>query len=286
MHGLGVGFWWANVLICAYCTLYWARKRMGDGTPALMTPTGQVWAWQLIFSFIILALDASPWHLLWLGLVAIVLSMIVSNIYRRSMLAARYQDVGNESEQALKEDLQKESWIEHTAANYLTGDLNKNAFFSFIRESPALKRAFHDRWGETLTPERPLTRGRLTIIFNEAGVLLAKSGDPEGAIRSFGCSSLFIKGNPLTWAAIAEAACADEDRVALVWARKVTGFRLTESASPELQEFLSTAEAQSLLKDARRRMNGIVAICEMYPSWRDTSQLVEQVGTTSKYFDE
>jgi TPR repeat protein len=67
---------------------------MNDGTPALMTPGGQVWAWQLLFSFVVLGLDVSPWHLFWLGLVSIVLSIIVSNVWRGRMLAARYPDIG------------------------------------------------------------------------------------------------------------------------------------------------------------------------------------------------
>jgi TPR repeat protein len=94
MHGLAAGFWWINMLLCAYCTFYWARNRMNDGTPGLMTPGGQVWAWQLVFCFIVLVLDISPWHLFWLGLVSFVLSVIVSNVWRGRMLAARYPDIG------------------------------------------------------------------------------------------------------------------------------------------------------------------------------------------------
>jgi len=94
MQGLAAGFWWINVLLCAYCTFYWARNRMNDGTPGLMTPGGQVWAWQLVFCFIVLLLDVSPWHLLWLGFVSLVLSVIVSKAWRGRMLAARYPDIG------------------------------------------------------------------------------------------------------------------------------------------------------------------------------------------------
>jgi TPR repeat protein len=95
MQGLAAGFWWINVLLCAYCTFYWSRNRMNDGTPGLMTPGGQVWAWQLVFCFIVLVLDVSPWHLFWLGIVSLVLSVIVSNVWRGRMLAARYPDIGS-----------------------------------------------------------------------------------------------------------------------------------------------------------------------------------------------
>ena len=279
MHGIAQWFWWANVLICAYCTLYWRGKRRIDGTPGLMTAGGQVWAWQLIFCFVVLTLNASPWHLFWLGALSIVLSIIISKIWRGRMLAARYSHVtGIEFEQ-------RESWIEVTAAEYLADEMSKTAFFAFLKESPVLKKEFHNEWGLTLTPERPLTRGRLAIIFNRVGVRLASSGDYQGYMRSLACSSLFIKGNPLTWASNAEASLAFEDRAAAKWAEKVIKFRLQRTAPPELQEFLSTEEAKELLKVARRRMKEIIDICESHPSWRDTSSLVEQMGVADSYFD-
>ncbi|MGD0345796.1 MAG: hypothetical protein ABSA85_03515 [Terracidiphilus sp.] len=246
-----------------------------------MTAGGQVWAWQLVFSLAILLLDVNPWHLLWLGLVSITLAVIVSRIYRGRMLAARYPDI----EKTIAKADQEPSWIEETAAQYLRDEVNRNAFFGFLKEYPPLKEAFHSSWGAILSPQRPLTRGRLAIIFNQIGVRFANSGDMAGATRSFACSSLYIKGNPLTWAAIAEAACADEDRVAAVWAKKVINFRLTKSASSDLQEFLSTEESKDLLREARRKMKAAVEMCEKFPSWRDTSELVGQMGVTLQYFD-
>jgi hypothetical protein len=282
MRGWGLGFWWANVLCCSYCTLYWARMVRRDGTSGLMTGGGQVWVWQLIFSLVVLALGASPWHLLWLCLVSIVLSIIVARAHRSRMLAARYRHTFQPS---MANSLQEESWIEITAANYLANEMSKTAFFDFVRESPALKKAFHNRWGETLSPTRPLTRGRLTIMFNDVGVQLAGAGDSAGAARSFACASLFIKGNPLTWASIAQVECSKEDRVAATWANKVLDFRLQETASPELREFLSTDEAENLLMAARQRMREILTLCERHTYWHDTSAFVEQVEATGSYFD-
>lgn len=74
------GFWWLNVVICAYCILYWALKRFPDGTPALLTTTGQIWVWQLVAAFVLLVMDASPWHLLWLAPVSVAMSIIVHRI--------------------------------------------------------------------------------------------------------------------------------------------------------------------------------------------------------------
>jgi hypothetical protein len=185
----------------------------------------------------------------------------------------------------LREDLKRESWIELTAAEYLTDELSKKAFFTFTRESPAMKLAFHNGWGQTLCPERPLTRGRLTIIFNEVGIQLASAGDSEGSDRSFACSSLFIKGNPLTWAALAEVALAKEDRMAAAWAQKVIKFRQQKSASPELREFLSTDEAKLLLRAARERMWKIVGVCEACTSWHDSTEILNQMGVSESYFN-
>jgi hypothetical protein len=185
----------------------------------------------------------------------------------------------------LREDLKRESWIELTAADYLTDELSKKAFFAFTRESPAMKLAFHNGWGQTLSPERPLTRGRLTIIFNDVGIQLARTGDSEGSDRSFACSSLFIKGNPLTWAALAEVALAKEDRMAATWAQRVIKFRLQKSASPELREFLSTDEAKVLLRAARERMREIVDVCKTCTSWHDSTEVINEMGVSESYFD-
>jgi hypothetical protein len=148
-----------------------------------------------------------------------------------------------------------------------------------------MKLAFHNAWGRTLSPERPLTRERLTTIFNEVSIQLANSGDSEGSDRSFACSSLFIKRNPLTWAALAEVALAKEDRMAATWAEKVINFRLQKTASPELREFLSTDEAKVLLRDAMQRMWQIVAMCQACTSWHDSIEAFNQMGIAKSYFD-
>jgi hypothetical protein len=186
---------------------------------------------------------------------------------------------------SVEEDVKRESWIEVTAAEYLEDELSKQAFFTFTRESPAMKLAFHNCWGRTLSPQRPLTRGRLTIIFNEVGIQLASSGDSEGSYRSFACSSLFIKRNPLTWAALAEVAFAKEDRMAATWAEKVIKFRLLKSTSPELREYLTTDEAKVLLGDARKRMRQIIAACQVCTSWHDSTEVFNQMGIANSYFD-
>ncbi len=256
-----------------------------------------------------MALVASLFHREWLPLGYVIINLVIlyfmqfaaglmlESSNKRRMLAARHPDIGgSEGQQSerrierevaeyIKEDMKRESWIEHTAAQYLEDDLSKNAFFTFTRESPAMKLAFHNAWGRTLSPERPLTRGRLTIIFNEVAIQLASSGDSEGSDRGFACSSLFIKRNPLTWAALAEVALTKKDRMAATWAEKVIKFRLQKTASPELREFLSTDEAKVLLRDARQRMRQIVAVCQASTSWHDSTEVFNQMGVAKSYFD-
>ena len=206
------------------------------------------------------------------------------SVYQNWDSLSRQQSRRTAADHLIK-DLDSESWMELTAAQYLEDELRLNAFFTFTRESPAMKLAFHRGWGKMLSPERPLTRGRLTIIFNDVGIQLASTGDSVGSDRSFACSSLFIKGNPLTWAALAEVALAMENRIAARWAQKVIKFRIQKNASPELREFLSTDEAKVLLRAARKRMPEIVEVCKTCTSWHDSAELINEMGLSESCFD-
>jgi predicted membrane protein len=85
------GFWWLNVVLSAGSVLYQARDRYPDGTPGLVMPSGQIWVWQLIFSFVVLGAGISPWNLLWLGIVSIILSILIARIYIHIQLIRRIQ---------------------------------------------------------------------------------------------------------------------------------------------------------------------------------------------------
>ena len=89
MERITWGFWWLNVVLSAGSVLYQARDRYPDGTPGLVMPSGQIWIWQLIFSFVVLATGISPWNLLWLGIVSIVLSIVVARVYIHFMMKRR-----------------------------------------------------------------------------------------------------------------------------------------------------------------------------------------------------
>ncbi len=81
MERITWGFWWLNVVLSAGSVLYQARDRYPDGTPGLVMPSGQIWIWQLIFSFVVLATGISPWILLWLGIVSIISSIALARVY-------------------------------------------------------------------------------------------------------------------------------------------------------------------------------------------------------------
>ena len=66
-------FWWLNVIVCVSGILYFAPKRFPDGTPSLVT-IGPIFICQLVAALVVLALEASPWHLIWLAVVSVVVS--------------------------------------------------------------------------------------------------------------------------------------------------------------------------------------------------------------------
>lgn len=82
------GFWWLNIFICSWCILYWAPKRFPNGTHALIMPSGQMWIWQLVFSLIVLKMDASPWNLIWLAAVSLVVSLTLAKLHRHLRIMA------------------------------------------------------------------------------------------------------------------------------------------------------------------------------------------------------
>ena len=124
-----------------------------------------------------MSLIACLFHREWLPLGYLIINLVVlyfmqftaglmlESASKRWMLAARNSDIaeskvrqrGNQIERTvtndLREELKSESWIELTAAQYLADELSKQAFFTFTRESPAMKLAFHHGWGQMLMPE-------------------------------------------------------------------------------------------------------------------------------------
>jgi hypothetical protein len=194
MEGITWGFWWLNVVISAYCVLYWARKRFPDGTHALVMPSGQIWVWQLMFAFLVLFLGISPWNLLWLGLVSIVASIVVARSMRSYYLSINAQR--REAKQIERAQLEQiVSWMQRTAEIFLESEMNKNAFRSFMKDFPTLSKEFDLSWGRTFTPANPLSKWRLALMLNEVAETLASRNDFMAANTCVHCSSLFYKGN-------------------------------------------------------------------------------------------
>ncbi|MGB6724186.1 MAG: hypothetical protein WBE72_25555 [Terracidiphilus sp.] len=130
------GFWWLNVVACVGSILYWAPRRFPDGTPALYT-AGQVFIWQLIAAITVLALGASPWHLIWLAPVSGVLAMITGRfIYnmRKRGLIKEQEKMDTERSEAVHLELQKRGKTEASseAAALLDADMNRIALYEFL----------------------------------------------------------------------------------------------------------------------------------------------------------
>lgn len=280
MNWLTWGFWWLNVVISTYCVLYWARRRYPNGTHALVMPAGQIWAWQLIFSFVVLGAGISPWNLLWLGIVSIALSIVIYRIYHRVEMKRRIE--GKVASPVLRM-----SRMQVTAANLLSDELKRNAFVSFMRDYPSLATEFDAAWGRTFGAECPLSVWRLTLMLNEIAETLANMGDFMAANTGIYCSSLFIKSNPLTWSSSAVVAYTSEDKISMKWASKVLGYRVTQKTPIELQEQLSSPEGNELLSAAREKMLSIQINEQLgkMEDWRDTSVIVDQPGVSEHYFD-
>jgi len=202
-------------------------------------------------------------------------------------ISRRIREQDKKSENDLGDAEIKQSWMQLTAAQLIDDELKKAAFLSLIQEFPSLSSEFNSAWDITFSPECPLSPWRLALMLNKIAETLASKGDFLAAATCLQCSSLFIKSNPLTWAASAWVAYAWEDKVAIKWATKVIAYRVTERTPSELYQQLSGDQGRELLKETRSQMKLLIKFCNLSCNdhWRDTSALLEQTGTSQSYFD-
>lgn len=257
-------------------------------------PSGQIWVWQLAFSLLVHILNVSPWHLLWLSVVSIVLSITIARILHNLKISSRIKEDEAgllESEEISVHPRQEDhivSWLQRTTALQIEDESRRAEFLALMQEFPLLSKQIDASWGQTFKMAYPFSIWRLTIMLNEIAITLANRDDFSTANTCLRCSSLFIKGNPLTWATSALVAFKWEDKVAIKWATKVINYRITQNTTDEIRQQLSTAQGKELLKAERKRMKLIIKYCNclsLNDDWRDTSILVEQVGTSDLYFD-
>jgi hypothetical protein len=281
MHSpLAWWFWWLNVIVCVGSILYWTPKRLPDGTPALYT-AGQVFIWQLIAAITVLALGASPWHLIWLapvsGALAIITGRFLYNMRKRGLIKEQ-ETMGTDRSEAVHLELQKRGKTEASfeAAALLDSDASRIALYEFLGQYPGLAAKFHDYWPYLTRSNMRPSRWQVSITFNQIGIKLAEEGDFHAAEACLLCSSLFVKDSPLRWAAGAGVYCAWQDRIAGKWAAKVIEFQITDKTSTDVRLQLSGVQGQRLLNAEYKRMREIIGICNEHDEWRDSYPLIKE----------
>lgn len=280
------GFWWLNVAACLWSIIYWLPKRLPNGVPCLFG-AAQPFIWQLIAAIVVLILDASPWHLLWLALVSAVLAIFSGRILVMGWKNSHYRLLERERQTgfaATRAELQRRG--KTSASSEAAALLDKPTSESFLYESlgqfPSLSAKFHKAWAFKSRMNATPSRWDVSAMFNQIGIALAQEGDFDAAVACLTCSATFVPDSPLRWAAGAEIHCAGQDRVAGKWAEKVLGFQLTDQVSTEVQSRLTGALGEQLLDAERKRMKEIVEICRQHEDWRDTYPLVK--GAEEAYF--
>lgn len=89
MTVLGWILWWACVVSCVYSIFYWANKRYADGSHGLLMPSGQIWIWELVAALLVWKLDASPWHLIWLTPVCMIIAVVFGHVLKSFGIIAK-----------------------------------------------------------------------------------------------------------------------------------------------------------------------------------------------------
>jgi hypothetical protein len=308
------GFWWLNVVICGYCILYWALKRFPDGTPALLTTTGQIWVWQLAFAFALLAMGGSPWHLLWLAPVSVVMSIIVQRLVynlRMNRLirtleaqdpdyfkvaapaqvllrpktassdAKKQKRAGQISElEVLRRESRErgKSEVACKAGALLDSDAKRDILYDSLGEHPALAAKLRHYWPYLVRSNMKPTPLKVSLMFNNMAVKLVEEGEPFVGLKSIECSLLFDGGGPDHWVAQAEVFCALKDRSAARYASAVIEYQDARDAATKAGLQFPHYVNHKVLRGEYMRMLEIIQICNGHTEWVDSHTFVEQSG--------
>ncbi len=289
------GFWWLNVIVCICCIFYLAPKRFPDRTPALLT-TGPIFICQLLAALVVLALDASPWHLIWLAFVSIVVSnpfsVIGLHLYRmrldrqakigremperaqgKKIIANERRSAGQISElEALRQESRKRGKTEVSckAGALLDSDAKRNILYDSLGEHPALAAKLHHHWPYLVRSNAKPTPLKVSLMFSNMAVKLAEEGEPFAGLKSIECSLLFDEGGPNHWVAHAEVLCALHDRAAARYATAVIEYQdACDTATKDSSQF-SFRGSHRVSRGEYKRMLEIIQICCEHKEWVDT----------------
>jgi len=278
------GFWWLNVAACVWGILYWSPKRLRNGFPCVLG-AAQPFIWQLIAAIVVLILDASPWHLLWLALISGVLAFFSGHILGMGWENMHYKLLERErltGFAAAQAELQKrgKTSASSKAAALLDKPISQSLLYESLGRCPSLSAKFHKAWALTNQLNSMPSRWDVSVMFNQIGIELAEEGDFDAALTCLRCSAVFVPDSPFRWAAAADIHCMRHDRVASKWAAKVLEFRLTDQTSTEVQRQFAGAQGKRLLASVRKPMKEIIEICRQHEDWMDTYPLMKVTEET------
>jgi hypothetical protein len=292
------GFWWLNVVICGYCILYLTRKRFQDGTPSLLTATGLMWVLQLLWAFLLLAMKASPWHLLWLAPVSVLMAMFVDHFaYKRrtnehfkmpapAPVSSRPSTTPGDEKNRIPADqiseletMRQESRkrgkteIARQASALLDSDEKRDTLYESLGKHSALADKFHQSWPYLVRSNTQPTPLQVSQMFNNLAIKLVAEGDPFVGLKSMECSLLFDKGGPEHWVAAAEVFYALHDRAAARYA--ATAIEHQDACDAANQAGAQSAHSAGH-KVLHKRMQEIIHICAEHKKWVDSDASVEK----------
>lgn len=278
MHlpALGWGFWWLNVFACVYSIGYWARRRFPDGTHALIMPSGQFWVWQLAAAIVVLIIGASPWNLIWLAVVSVVMSVAIGKLMYGISVRADYASTGGVT--ATSPQLQEPCSPEIASlASFMPDGEQREALQNFLSLNPELAEKISGFQHLLHLNESSAVKLELSLSLVDCGRRIAAFDDLFTASSILAYSLTIFPKNPIAWAEMAVVYCAWEDQIAAKWATRVLNFRVLKT-SPEVHQLWSREEYSSMLKDARKQMREILAACSEHPEWRDSYPLKKAAG--------
>jgi hypothetical protein len=308
------GFWWLNVVVCSYCIIYWALKRFPDGTPALLTAAGQMWVWQLIAAFVLRAMDASPWHLLWLAPMSLAMSIVVHRVVSNVRMSQRIEALEAQNPdyfrvtspaatspfsratrneiktpgpnvqiselEALRQESRKlgKSEIACKAGALLESDAKRDALNDHLGQYPALLAKLHHYWPYLIRSNTNPTPFKVSLMFSNMAAKLVEEGEPFVALKSMECSLLFNEPGPEHWATQAEVLCALKDRSAEKYASAVLEYRDARDVATKAGLRFPHYEGHRVLRAEYERMVEIIQTCSAHEEWVDTYAVAEQSG--------
>lgn len=297
------GFWWLNVALCVCGILYLAPKRFPDGTPSLVT-TGPIFICQLVAALVVLALGASPWHLIWLAFVSVVVSnpfsVIGLHLYRRRLdrrtktdrempertegqkiIANSRGPDGQISElEALRRESRErgKSEVACMAGALLDRDAKRDILYDNLGEHPALAAKLNHYWPYLVRSNMKPTPLEVSFMFNNMAVKLVEEGEPFVGLKSLECSLLFDESGPGQWVAAAEVFCALQDRVAARHAAAAIEYQDARDAATEAGLQFPRYPGHKVLRAEYKRMLEIIQACHEHKEWVDSYTFLEKSG--------